>query len=322
MPKNPADILAAAAKINGLDSPEAKPWHIKIAYQVFDGEGKVGHTGTFEEWWAGPKKDKRVYTSSTFNRTEYVTEAGTFRVGDEVGPPLAESLVRQRLVSPMPGSEDTDNAELQRRDNPFPNTKLTCIELVRKIDHQLGPSPVGLFPLYCFDPSAPMLRFSGSFGLLNTLYKKVGMLGGRYLGTDVSISDTGKPFVDFHLAEGNLMTTVDESIFAPPANAIALPEQSVTVEGKVLAGRKLNGSAPRYPAAAKSARISGTVILSALIGEDGRIHELRIKSAPDVSLALSAIEAVRDWTYAPYTLNGHPVEVSTEIRVMYRLSGG
>lgn len=323
MPSDPAAFIAAAAPLNGLDDPNMKPWHIKVSYQTFDDPGKPGYTGTFEEWWAGPKKSKRVYTSPQFNQTTYVTETGTYRVGDQYGPPVAESLVRQKLVSPMPTDADAEGAKLRRTSDPASKAKLTCFEYAQNIKHELGESPVGLFPLYCFDPQQPVLRFSGSFGLFNTVYEKVGSLNHHYIGIDLAISDKGKPFVNAHVVEGNLLVNVDDSMFVPPAaNATKLADGGkAKVGGGVIAVRKIGGPNPMYPHQAKSARIEGKVILSAVIGEDGHIHQLRVKSAPDASLAIAALAAAEDWTYQPYTLNGLPVEIETEITVIYQLGG-
>ena len=45
----------------------------------------------------------------------------------------------------------------------------------------------------------------------------------------------------------------------------------------------------------------------------------RVVDAPDASLALSSLIALHDWRYQPYLLNGHPVEVHTEVKVIFQL---
>jgi protein TonB len=76
---------------------------------------------------------------------------------------------------------------------------------------------------------------------------------------------------------------------------------------------------PIYPQDAKDAHVSGTVVLQATIGSDGRIHDLRVVSAPWPSLAASSLWAVLHWEYKPYMLNGEPVEVQTTVNVIYTL---
>jgi protein TonB len=77
---------------------------------------------------------------------------------------------------------------------------------------------------------------------------------------------------------------------------------------------------PPYPPLARSARIRGTVVLQAMISKQGTIENLRLLSGHPM-LAPAAIEAVRQWRYRPYILNGDPVEVDTQITVNFSLAG-
>jgi TonB family protein len=82
----------------------------------------------------------------------------------------------------------------------------------------------------------------------------------------------------------------------------------------------LNKAMPIYPPEAKKAKIQGTVVLEAVIGRDGTIENLRVISGPQ-ELQQSALDAVRQWTYKPYLLNGDPVEVKTTVNIIYNLKG-
>ena len=61
-------------------------------------------------------------------------------------------------------------------------------------------------------------------------------------------------------------------------------------------------------------------MLSVIIGEDGNVKNIEVLSGPN-ELQQSSIDAVRQWTYKPYLLNGSPVEVKTTIHVIYSLQG-
>ncbi len=63
---------------------------------------------------------------------------------------------------------------------------------------------------------------------------------------------------------------------------------------------------PNYPPLAKQARIQGQVVLQAEISKDGTIQNLQLISGHPM-LAPAAIEAVKQWRYKPYLLNGEPV---------------
>lgn len=76
---------------------------------------------------------------------------------------------------------------------------------------------------------------------------------------------------------------------------------------------------PAYPPMARTARIQGPVELRAIISKEGTIENLRVVSGHPM-LAQAALDAVRQWRYRPYILNGAPVEVETEVIVKFVLS--
>jgi protein TonB len=77
---------------------------------------------------------------------------------------------------------------------------------------------------------------------------------------------------------------------------------------------------PQYPPLARQARIQGDVILKAVIGKDGSIQNLQVVSGHPM-LSAAAINAVKQWKYKPYYLNGQPVEVETTIDVKFTIAG-
>jgi periplasmic protein TonB len=101
---------------------------------------------------------------------------------------------------------------------------------------------------------------------------------------------------------------------------VATP-QRVRVSQGVSQGLLVKKVQPAYPPLARQARIQGQVILQAEISKDGSIENLRLISGHPM-LAPAAIEAVKQWRYKPYMLNGEPVAVETTVMVNFTLSGG
>jgi protein TonB len=101
---------------------------------------------------------------------------------------------------------------------------------------------------------------------------------------------------------------------------VATP-QRVRVSQGVSAGLLVRKVNPTYPPLARQARIQGQVVLRAVISKDGSIENLTLVSGHPM-LAPAAIDAVKQWKYKPYLLNGEPVEVDTEVQVNFTLSGG
>ena len=77
---------------------------------------------------------------------------------------------------------------------------------------------------------------------------------------------------------------------------------------------------PPYPELAKRARIQGSVLLHAVISREGRIEQLQVVSGHPL-LINAAVDAVKQWVYRPYILNGDPVAVDTQITVNFTLNG-
>ena len=101
---------------------------------------------------------------------------------------------------------------------------------------------------------------------------------------------------------------------------VATP-QRVRVSQGVTQGLLIRKIQPPYPPLARQARIQGNVVLQAEISKSGDIQNLHLISGHPM-LAPAAIEAVKQWKYRPYILNGEPVEVETQITVIFSLSGG
>ncbi len=105
---------------------------------------------------------------------------------------------------------------------------------------------------------------------------------------------------------------------------VAVPKVAVSrvrVSQGVVQGNAISQPKPLYPQMARMARVSGAVVLQAVISKSGSIENLRVVSG-HAMLQQSALDAVRQWRYRPYLLNGEPVEVETQITVNFNLAGG
>jgi protein TonB len=104
---------------------------------------------------------------------------------------------------------------------------------------------------------------------------------------------------------------------APPPPKVN--PKRITVGGNVQAAHLVNRVQPVYPPLARQTRISGTVKLHAIIGKNGAVEQLQVVSGHPL-LVQAALDAVKQWRYQPTLLNGEPVEVDTEIDVIFSLA--
>ena len=117
---------------------------------------------------------------------------------------------------------------------------------------------------------------------------------------------------------GNTNPSTDIFRRTTPTVIKAAPAHAITISKGVSEGMILSKANPTYPIIARSAGISGTVVLAATISTTGRIENLQVLSGP-LMLRQAAIDAVKTWRYRPYLLNNQPVEVETTINIAFTL---
>jgi protein TonB len=112
---------------------------------------------------------------------------------------------------------------------------------------------------------------------------------------------------------------------APPANLVPTASPSlrptlstVNVSQGVSAGLLIKKVAPSYPPNALRMQVEGNVDLIATISKEGKISNIKVVSG-DGQLTKAAVDAVKQWKYKPYLLNGEPVEIQTQVTVKFKL---
>jgi TonB family protein len=325
LPKDPREVFAMAAPYYDFADPALKPFHIKATYQLYDEKGKLLEQGTFEYWWASPPVYRATWTRPGATHTDWYTADGkhAYLV---TGEPLSffEHKLSGALFSPLPDAADLDPAKvrLDRKTTSAGDNKPPCFMAIPVMAQQwrVQDVPLGLFPTYCFDSQLPVLRASFSFGGITTGFNKVVRVWGKNLPREVLLFEGKRKILSATVDTIEGLNLSDPAL-TPPAEVPAQKAGTVHLAGGVMAGFLVRKEAPIYPQDAKDARLQGTVVLQAMIGMDGRIHDLRVVSAPAPSLAESAVWAVSHWEYKPYLLAGQPVEIDTTINVIFTLGG-
>jgi periplasmic protein TonB len=99
------------------------------------------------------------------------------------------------------------------------------------------------------------------------------------------------------------------------------PVKRIRLASRVVEANLIHDVPPQYPSAAGRERIEGTVVLLAVIGTDGSVKDVQVESGLPI-LAQAAIDAVKQWRYKPYMIDGEPVEVDSRITINFTLSRG
>ena len=97
-----------------------------------------------------------------------------------------------------------------------------------------------------------------------------------------------------------------------PAAAPSVPKAG----GQIQQAQLISSQPPEYPLVAKQAHLTGVVVVSAIVGVDGKVKSAAAVSGPAL-LQKAAVAAVRQWIYKPTTLNGAPVESETRVEIKF-----
>ena len=104
----------------------------------------------------------------------------------------------------------------------------------------------------------------------------------------------------------------------PAAMPATAPPSRVSISQGVSRGLLIRQVNPVYPSLARASHITGAVQLRAVIGKDGSVRSLAVIGGHPL-LTKAAMDAVRQWRYKPYLLNGQPLEVETQITIQFRM---
>jgi protein TonB len=99
------------------------------------------------------------------------------------------------------------------------------------------------------------------------------------------------------------------------------PASAVRVGGAIKEPRKLKNVAPVYPAVAARGKVEGVVILEIAIQPNGRVEDVRVLRGIPL-LDAAAVEAARQWVFAPTLFRGVPVSVLMTVSVRFNLTSG
>jgi TonB family protein len=307
LPSDPKALMLLASQLNNLTAAEIEPWHLKATYQLLDDKGNATDEGTYEEFWASRTENKVIYTGSATHCTDFQTKQGLLRAGTLPASDLIISAV-QEFVEPLPDPQVVDHQTFEIQRLKAGSVQLVCAKLTGL------PANPGLS--YCMADDFPALRVNGiGYRSLEVLHNRIEKFQGHFIAGDLQFQRGGKTVLTAHLEKIEHFDPVHEDDFAPSADAKLVPRK-VNISAGVAQGMLVKKVSPQYPVDAK---LSGTVVLQALIGKDGHIADLKVVSgAPELRRA--ALDAVQTWVYRPYLLNGEPVEVNTSINVVFALS--
>ena len=312
-PTDPKALMLAAATLNNLAAENIKPWHIKASFQLLDDQGTVTDEGTYEESWASPFQFKRTFVGKNFSQTAYGSKNGVLLSGSKGSTPNLLLIARNNLVHPFPDDAIIEHTTYTTKPLETGTLKLLCV--IPSASASTAPADNSA---YCLNQEQPYLRIAARPSTSDqTFHNRLLSVEDRAIAGDLKIAHEGKPTITLHVETATVLDPSEQAVFTPPPDAVAEPLRNLTAQG-VTPPRATYTVDPVYPHEARANHISGEVIISAIIGKDGKPREVHAVRGPK-ELQMPAIEAANQYRFHPALLNGQPVEVYLTIQINFNL---
>lgn len=254
-----------------------------------------------------------------------------------------EHRLSSAVLFTYPKSQDyeTGDSHLKLATLKVPSGNILCAAVVpaRFEANFKGDSLSGASTAFCFGREANILVLTLMNHTISNIYSSIEKFQNHNFARHIDIAYVGNKKIDAEMQDYQEIAA-DDPAFTPSPDAKEFRPEIQTIKtiqissgpvptgsdsgpvyisAGIAIGMLIKQVAPIYPLDAKAAHITGTVVIQAQIGKDGSIEDAKIVSSPNSSLAAAALDAVRQWRYRPYMLNGQPVAVATQINVIFTL---
>lgn len=205
-------LLQKAALTHGLEAEPAKPWHITFSLHVRDDRGGFQDQGIYEEYWAGPKKYKRIYSNNHFRFLEWGTEKGVFTEGEPNGVMELMNAVRLRLTHPLPATEQIAREEYRLQEVTEEGKRFRCVK-------SLAP-PSGRDFVYCFSGNNNSFElFISQSEDLKVFANELSLFEERETPHALRFVLHGTERMEAHVEQLEPLAGIEDKFFAPSADA-------------------------------------------------------------------------------------------------------
>ncbi len=308
------DQLKKAADVSSPTVAGLKPWDMKLSVQLFDLKGVSTGQGTVEEWWMAPGNEKRVFAFPDYQGTEIITSDGIFRSSGLISEPMMLATLLNQFFDPMAEQEKTAGFKPTSRTLQLGGVTLPCVMLAKN-NTRVANQPIGFYPTWCTEPGKDTIRVFVDDGGIAAVRNGISAFQGKDIPTDVSITFNGNVVGSGHL-EAVSLDGMPSAPFTPDRDmARALP-RPVELKGKKFENQAAKRTEPDFSRSATgidqttrtiNGALQGDVEIRLWVGEDGQIRDMRLESYPDPGVAQTAFDALRQWTFHPYMVEGRAV---------------
>jgi len=302
-------LFAKALAVTDLRAPGSPPFEMRGTINVPQ-RGREDATGTYLLKWVSPEKwrEEIHFSDYTRGRVGGKDEYWQSRTTSYEVQPVAEldqalDFLKELHVWARPEAMN-DLKSVKLHQAKIEKMKSDCVTLISK--------ELAWRPDYCFDPSKGTL-VSENGGPRE--YSEFTPFAGKLFPGNIRIKESSTAPITFIVNSISPLGGTDSGDFHAAVGATAWP----ACDSPDALAKMSRPVFPTYPVNERLDHIQGTVFVYCVIGGDGRLHNVRVLSAPDIGLANSAVAAMEPSEFVPETCHGIPVPVETLLTMVYNL---
>lgn len=263
------------------------------------GSNKTMVEGTFTRIVTGDGKGREEYSFSNFKEVRIVRDEKEF-----VQRSVPFEILPLYFFRPAIGT-----IQLLERDEVTPADKqvidgvaANCVNVrYKEVRREL-----------CFDETTGSLLRQRFGSVLMHAYSNFTEKQGTTYPTTIRVSDAERTWAELQITE----VTEEElpaSLFEPLPTATVFP----LCRSGIGYMKPVDTVKPKYPAWAKAHHLGGRVSIYAVIGRDGKLHDIKVVQSAGKELDDAAVVAVSQWRYEPVNCNGNPIEAETMVSINF-----
>lgn len=299
-------MFAKALALTDLRAPGSPPFELRGTINVRKA------AGTYLLKWVSPEKWREEIHFSDYTRVRvggkdqyWQSRTTSYEVQPVLELDQALDFLKELHVWTNPEAmNELKSVKLHRA--KVEKNKSDCVALTLKVSQYE--------PDYCFDPSNGTLV---SEKPNDDEFSQYAPFAGKLFPGNIRIKESSTAPLTFIVNSIAPLVSPDPADFQSPAGASAWP----SCDSPDRLAKMSRPVFPTYPVNEKIDHIQGTVFVYCVIGVDGRLHNVRVLSAPDIGLANSALAAMERSEYVPETCHGTPVPAETLLAMVYNLGG-
>lgn len=296
-------LLSRASEISDIHHQGASPFTLKAEFRVHDRD--KDEVGTYTEIWLSNEKWRREAVAGHSRRLELGSGRKKWMLDEDLNPRYFNTLSSNFNLTTPPKEAKVKEV----RNGVIGGLQVSCIRTE---------SPF-LKETYCVDPRDGTLLQRESVlkaadkSKTTVQFADYQPFGDRLFPRQIHQITERQGSIDITVSELSSEVSSDAALFAAPVGAVELGNCD---PGKTLRPQVQSSPDPEFPANAPNSQ--GYVVLSLVVGTDGKTHLIHVVQSGGEAFDVSAVRAVQQWKFRPATCQGEPIATMINVDVEFR----